>query len=142
MAGIVFSGLKTSIPRIIWKVESMKKLLLYSALVVSAIAPFLAAPANAGPTEGYVFRQDTIKAGETKTYTIQFNEDEDAVVDMDTKGDGHLSMCVSDVKNKIVAQSKAMVNPRCDWTPKKTDAFKIVVANTGDHDINYTLDAW
>jgi hypothetical protein len=106
----------------------------YIACLIAAALLFAAPAAYADPTKGPQVAQETVAAGGTVEYTVEFNGDELANVDLFGACNAYqdIDLWVYDEHRNLVAKSvSAGCYEAVEWTPVWTGPFSVVVENTG-----------
>lgn len=97
-------------------------------------------PGTRGTTHpGTLYCRETIPAGRTYTYRVEFEEVRPAQVELANLGDGPLTMAVMDLDGNIVAHTTRHTPDSMLWYPDTTAPFLIKVRNPGVVEGRYTL---
>lgn len=97
-------------------------------------------PGNRGTTHpGTLYCRETIPAGKTYTYRVEFEEVRPAQVELANLGDGPLTMAVLDLSGNIVAHTSRRTPDSMLWHPETTAPFLIKIRNPGQVEGRYVL---
>ena len=96
--------------------------------------------ANRGATTAYEETTETVKAGATDVYRVQFRGGEAAMVSVSGDGDTDLDLYIYDSEGNLVASDTDDLDEcLCIWYPKYTETYKICIKNYGVVYNQYTI---
>lgn len=96
--------------------------------------------ANRGATTAYEETTETVKAGATDVYRVQFRGGEAAMVSVSGDGDTDLDLYIYDSEGNLVASDTDDLDEcLCIWYPKYTETYKICIKNYGEVYNQYTI---
>lgn len=88
--------------------------------------------ANRGATHDYLTTSETIRAGATDSYTIEFRGGELALAMVTGDGDTDLDLFIYDAEGNLVDSDTDDVDEcLCSWVPARTAPYTIIVKNYG-----------
>ena len=112
-------------------------MLRVATLLLGLLVPTVAL---AGGTEGAGRGEGIVNARKVRHFTVEFSENEPAVVEV--RGDGHsnLDCHVFDDRHNLVASDRDPAD-RCSlrWEPNWTGYYTILIVNRGAKSNHYTL---
>lgn len=89
---------------------------------------------------GYYYYEDFVGAYDVLVYDEGFFGEEQAIVAVKSWEEADLDLMVYDEHGNLVCESASKLSSeQCQWTPRRTGTFLVVVTNNGQVETNYSL---